>query len=137
MWKNHRHNRLQTVPEDPPAPAPNPPVTGWSHGCLCTFPIAVVGATAGAVRWLWRRAGLTRVAWLPLERAADELAEQLPQQWEFRADAAAGLIKLDDARERQILRTAGPAYQFRHARLQDRLAHNHQAMPGMARTQSS
>src|SRR6266567_1955906 len=29
---------------------------------------------------------------------------------------------LEDARERQILRTVGPVYQFRHARLQDRLA---------------
>lgn len=29
---------------------------------------------------------------------------------------------LDDARERNVLRTVGPAYQFRHARLQDRLA---------------
>jgi hypothetical protein len=29
---------------------------------------------------------------------------------------------LDDARERNVLRTLGPAYQFRHARLQDRLA---------------
>jgi hypothetical protein len=30
---------------------------------------------------------------------------------------------LDDARERNVLRTVGPVYQFRHARLQDRLAH--------------
>lgn len=29
---------------------------------------------------------------------------------------------LEDARERGILRTAGPVYQFRHARLQDLLA---------------
>lgn len=29
---------------------------------------------------------------------------------------------LDDARRRDILRTVGPVYQFRHARLQDRLA---------------
>jgi uncharacterized membrane protein (UPF0136 family) len=29
---------------------------------------------------------------------------------------------LEDARERQVLRTVGPIYQFRHARLQDRLA---------------
>jgi hypothetical protein len=29
---------------------------------------------------------------------------------------------LDDARERDVLRTVGPVYQFRHARLQDRLA---------------
>jgi hypothetical protein len=29
---------------------------------------------------------------------------------------------LEDARERNVLRTIGPVYQFRHARLQDRLA---------------
>ncbi len=29
---------------------------------------------------------------------------------------------LQDARSRSVLRTVGPAYQFRHARLQDRLA---------------
>lgn len=29
---------------------------------------------------------------------------------------------LDDARERSVLRTVGPVYQFRHSRLQDRLA---------------
>ena len=29
---------------------------------------------------------------------------------------------LEDARDRNILRTVGPVYQFRHARLQDRLA---------------
>jgi hypothetical protein len=31
---------------------------------------------------------------------------------------------LEDARHRQILRIAGPVYQFRHARLQKRLAHS-------------
>ena len=30
---------------------------------------------------------------------------------------------LEDARERDVLRTVGPVYQFRHARLQDRLGH--------------
>jgi hypothetical protein len=29
---------------------------------------------------------------------------------------------LEDARERGVLRTVGPVYQFRHARLQDLLA---------------
>jgi hypothetical protein len=29
---------------------------------------------------------------------------------------------LEDARDRNILRTVGPVYQFRHAKLQDRLA---------------
>ncbi len=38
---------------------------------------------------------------------------------------------LDDARERDVLRTVGPVYQFRHARLQDRLAQ--QATPNEQR----
>lgn len=38
---------------------------------------------------------------------------------------------LDDARERDVLRTVGPVYQFRHARLQDRLAQ--QATPNAPR----
>ncbi|MGH3853448.1 MAG: NACHT domain-containing protein [Pseudonocardiaceae bacterium] len=61
-----------------------------SADTLVTTLIAVLTTTAGAVRWLWRRAGLTRAARLPLERAADELAEQLRQQWE-RAAAERGL----------------------------------------------
>jgi hypothetical protein len=40
---------------------------------------------------------------------------------------------LEDARRRQVLRQAGSAYQFRHARLQDRLAERYDA----ARTRSS
>lgn len=39
---------------------------------------------------------------------------------------------LDDARERDVLRTVGPVYQFRHARLQDRLAL--QAIPNESRS---
>ncbi len=39
---------------------------------------------------------------------------------------------LDDARQRDVLRTVGPAYQFRHARLQDRLALR--AVPKLAAT---
>ncbi|MGH3855775.1 MAG: hypothetical protein ACRDR6_20265 [Pseudonocardiaceae bacterium] len=52
--------------------------------------VAVATATAGAAGWLWRRAGLTGAARLPLERAADELAEQLRRQWE-QAAAEQGL----------------------------------------------
>lgn len=32
---------------------------------------------------------------------------------------------LEDARERHLLRTVGPVYQFRHGRLQERLAKDH------------
>lgn len=54
---------------------------------LVTVATAVSGAAAG----LWRRARPTEVARLPLERAADELAEQLRRQWE-RVAAERGLI---------------------------------------------
>jgi hypothetical protein len=43
---------------------------------------AVVTVAAGAVVWLWARARPNKAALLPLERAADELAEQLRRQWE-------------------------------------------------------
>ena len=46
-------------------------------------------------------------------------AAQLTKRWH----TPLHLMKfLDDARERNVLRTVGPVYQFRHARLQDRLA---------------
>jgi hypothetical protein len=44
---------------------------------------------------------------------------QLAMRWH----TPARLLRfLDDARQRNVLRTVGPVYQFRHARLQDRLA---------------
>jgi len=50
------------------------------------------------------------------------------QLWR-RGEAPVRLLRfLDDARERQVLRTVGPVYQFRHARLQDRLAQAYQAV---------
>jgi hypothetical protein len=52
------------------------------------------------------------------------------QLWR-RGDAPAGLLQfLDDARRRQILRTVGPVYQFRDARLEDRLAEALETVPG-------
>jgi hypothetical protein len=44
---------------------------------------------------------------------------QLARQWDTSAPRTRFL---EDARQRDVLRTVGPAYQFRHARLQDRLA---------------
>src|SRR5262249_54021319 len=44
---------------------------------------------------------------------------------------------LEDARSRRVLRTVGPVYQFRHARLPDRLATQEPATgqdPGASRT---
>ena len=47
------------------------------------------------------------------------VAAQFARRWHTPANL---MNFLDDARERNILRTVGPVYQFRHARLQDRLA---------------
>jgi hypothetical protein len=56
---------------------------------------------------------------------------QLAREW----DTPVRLMKfLDDARERGVLRTAGPAWQFRHARLQDRLAEQAASPPHAAPT---
>jgi hypothetical protein len=44
-------------------------------------------------------------------------------QLALRGEAPLRLLRfLEDARDRQVLRVAGPVYQFRHARLQERLA---------------
>jgi hypothetical protein len=54
-------------------------------------------------------------------------------QLQRRDKAPARLLRfLDDARQRQILRTVGPVYQFRDARLQDRLAEKYETMLGQA-----
>ncbi|MBO3749163.1 hypothetical protein J5X84_24055 [Streptosporangiaceae bacterium NEAU-GS5] len=44
---------------------------------------------------------------------------------------------LEDARARGVLRTAGPVYQFRHARLQDRLARDEEPDQGRTRAVSA
>lgn len=54
-------------------------------------------------------------------------------QLRCRGEAPVRLLRfLDDARQRQILRTVGPVYQFRAARLQDRLAKACETVPGAA-----
>lgn len=51
------------------------------------------------------------------------------QLWR-RGQAPLHLLRfLEDARARQILRTVGPVYQFRHARLQDQLAETRISLP--------
>jgi hypothetical protein len=48
-----------------------------------------------------------------------------------KGEAPADLLRfLDDARQRQILRTVGPVYQFRDARLGDRLVEASETVPG-------
>lgn len=76
-----------------------------------------VGVSAGlaACFAIWLTFGLTRASTWPACLAFAQLA--------VRGHTPARLIRfLEDARARSILRTIGPVYQFRHARLQDRLA---------------
>ena len=50
-------------------------------------------------------------------------------QLQRRDKSPAHLLRfLDDARQRQVLRTVGSVYQFRDARLQNRLAEEHETM---------
>lgn len=54
-----------------------------------------------------------------------------------RGQAPVRLVRfLDDARSRNILRTVGPVYQFRHARLQDWLAERSDNLPARPSAQS-
>ncbi len=63
--------------------------------------------------------GLLFGLWFPETWRASLAFAQLAMRWH----TPARLMRfLEDAREREILRTVGPVYQFRHARLQDRLA---------------
>ena len=81
-----------------------------------------------AVSWsvLWRRSGsrlgaggLVFALTYPETWRACLAFAQLALRWH----TPVRLMRfLEDARERQVLRTVGPLYQFRHARLQDRLA---------------
>ncbi|MGH3829214.1 MAG: NACHT domain-containing protein [Pseudonocardiaceae bacterium] len=61
-----------------------------SPGTLVETLVTVLTAGTGAAAELWRRASRTGTAPLALERAADELAEQLRRQWE-RATLERGL----------------------------------------------
>jgi hypothetical protein len=70
----------------------------------------ILGLAAGLV------AGLgTSHAW-----PATLAAVQLAMRWHTPSHL---MDFLNDAQERNVLRTVGPVYQFRHARLQDQLAH--------------
>lgn len=93
-------------------------VVGFAFGLmigLAVWSVAgpVVGLADGLVVGLVVGLGLSG-AW-PASLTAVQLA--------FRWRTPVRLVRfLDDACNRNVLRTVGPAYQFRHARLQDRLA---------------
>ncbi len=81
------------------------------------------GVSVGVVAVLEFGVGAGAVAGLGISHAwpATLAAAQLAARWHTPLRL---MNFLDDARERNVLRTVGPVYQFRHARLQDRLAAN-------------
>jgi hypothetical protein len=87
---------------------------GIASGPAAGFGLGVqYGIIFGLIAWLVAGIGISR-CW-PTALAAI----QLSRRWH----TPSRLLKfLDDAHKRNVLRTVGPVYQFRHARLQDRLA---------------
>jgi hypothetical protein len=89
--------------------------SGVAFGILAGLAIGITGAFGGGVGY-----GLAFSAWgqwVALARMWLPLRGQLP--W-------AVIAFLDDACERGVLRRAGAVYQFRHAQLQEHLAHEYQ-----------
>jgi hypothetical protein len=106
----------------PPMEATSPldPQSLWRRECQDAL---VYGLTGGLV------AGLGS----GLVSSATWAAALATAQLQRRDKAPAHLLRfLDDARQRQVLRTVGPVYQFRDARLQNRLAEEHETMVGEA-----
>lgn len=89
---------------------------GFGNGGLWAGVTTGLGAAAGS--------GLAGLVVLPAAWPASLAFAQLA----VRGPTPAHLLRfLEDARDRSVLRTVGPVYQFRHARLQDRLAGPDQA----------
>ena len=80
-------------------------VGGVVAGLLAMLVVGLVGGLAYPMTW-----------------AASLAFAQLARRWH----TPLRLMRfLEDARKRDVLRTVGPVYQFRHARLQDRLGDQH------------
>jgi hypothetical protein len=83
---------------------------GFDPGVSSVLAIGALGGLAG-VAWLWPASTAT----CPVFCCQVQLA--------LRHRTPLRLMRfLEDARERQLLRAVGPVYQFRHAKLQDRLS---------------
>jgi hypothetical protein len=78
-----------------------------SAALVATWVAFTVAVSSGLAGTTWGR-------WFVLVRVALPLAGRLP--WRL-------LVFLDDAHRRGVLRQSGAVYQFRHSRLQQRLAH--------------
>jgi len=126
------------------AVSPLPPIASWRQNRVAALGIwLLLGLHAGLLPMLGF--GILNVmleaAEVPLAIAATVglglvsglmLGLILPESWSTSLACALLALRwrspirlmhfLDDARERNILRTIGPVYQFRHARLQDHLA---------------
>lgn len=103
-------------------------VTGFTGGLANGL---VAGLVAGLVTGL--TGGLVYALGAGLVSSATWPTVLANAQLQRRGEAPARLLRfLDDARERQILRTVGPVYQFRDARLQDRLAATCKTAPAEA-----
>jgi hypothetical protein len=99
-------------------------VTGIAGGLIAGIAGGlVVGAGSGLAVGLffWLTGWLTTNTWVTLIAFA-----QLANEWDARMRP---MRFLDDAYSRNVLRAVGPSYQFRHARLQDRLAAAEPARP--------
>lgn len=78
-------------------------VVGLAAGLTAGFVLGLTAALTSCQTWP------TTLAWLQLRRSGQV--------------SAVGLMRfLEDARDRDVLRTVGAVYQFRHAMLQDQLA---------------
>ena len=93
---------------------------GYGNGVTAGYGL-VNGLKIGLVMGLVVGPGTALVVGLSASRARHSslAAVQLARLWHTPVRL---MDFLDDARKRNVLRTVGPVYQFRHARLQDRLA---------------
>ena len=94
-------------------------VTGLVAGLTFGLVYGLVGVGIGAGLVIGAAAGLVSGLGTSHALPAALAAAQLAMRWHTPLRL---MNFLDDARERNVLRTVGPVYQFRHARLQDRLA---------------
>jgi hypothetical protein len=128
---------LEMIAIDPSALGPQSPATSWqfewNFTLLTTLMVVpAAGLPLGLAAWLAAGPEKGFVAGLVASMAGPGFRFEETHAWPALLASAEMAVKwrtparlmrfLEDAHSRNILRTVGPAYQFRHARLQDRLA---------------